>query len=105
MLLEAHMKKITKLSLLLLVVVLSFSMIGCDWLLEEVASSLAAPQGYVYNVKTGDPLSGVEVQLRDTSGTVKYTDTTSSSGYYTFSDVEYGTFELTAVDGASEYVF
>lgn len=97
------MQKLKKPALLLIVVAASFAMAGCDWLLEEVSSALAAPQGYVYDVSTGEPIVGATVRLIDTNGTVAYTDTSSATGYFTFSDVEYGTFELTAT--ATGYAF
>ena len=65
---------------------------GC----QVIAAALASPDGYVYDGKTGDPLEGVTVTLTSTDGTgTPLTATTTSTGYYNFGDIEYGTFELT----------
>ena len=58
------MKKITKLSLLIFVVVLSFSMIGCDWMLEEVFKTYNV-NGDVVNAK----LDGSETNYWTKDGT------------------------------------
>lgn len=61
-----------------------------------IAAALAAPQGYVYNGRTGAAIPNVTVQLKDMNGTVLKSATTNNNGYYSFLDVDYGTFELTA---------
>lgn len=88
-------KKIVLGAIALLVVALfSFSLTGCDWFL----SAVAAPQGYVIDAKTGDPISGATVTLTplDAGKTASFTAVTSTNGYYSFLNVEYGKFELTA---------
>lgn len=92
------MKK-TKWILGAVVAALIIGMTGCG----AIAAALAAPQGYVYDGRTGDPLSGVTVQLKDLSGNILKTATTSSTGYYSFSSVDYGEFELTAT--GNDHVF
>jgi hypothetical protein len=67
---------------------------------EAIITAMAAPQGYVFDARTGDPIVGATVTL---TGSTNKTATTGSSGYYTFSDVDYGTFELTAT--STGYVF
>lgn len=55
------------------------------------------PNGYVYDTNTGSALSGATVSLSGIGNTRSYTDTTNSSGYYSFSsNVEYGKYEITA---------
>lgn len=96
------MKKRSKTFLMIITaVVVIFGFAGCDWFLDV----LIAPDGYVYDAKTGEPISGVTVQLKRENGTVAFTATSGSTGYYTFTEgVEYGTFELTATKTGG-YVF
>lgn len=88
-------KKIVLGALTLLVAALvSFSLTGCEWFL----SAVAAPQGYVIDAKTGNPISGATVTLTplDAGKTTSFTAVTGENGYYSFLNVEYGKFELTA---------
>ncbi len=75
---------------------------------------LAAPQGYVVDALTGDPIQNANVTLtartqavaplatdkeRQDAAAVEaqnFSATTDASGYYTFTDVEYGSYVLTA---------
>lgn len=76
---------------------------GCEFL-SSLFSVLAAPQGYVVDGRTGEALSGVTVELKNVdTGAVTFTATTSETGYYTFTEVEYGVFELTGT--LSGYTF
>ena len=66
---------------------------GCEWLF----GALAAPQGYVVDAKSGDPISGASVTLTSLeTGGSSFTAVTGDTGYYTFLDVAYGEYELTA---------
>jgi hypothetical protein len=103
---EENMRKILW---IILVVGLVFTLAGCEWL-GALLAAMAAPQGYVLNAKTGAGIS-------DVSMTMTYLDTpaegeeapgpfiavSGTDGYYTFLDVAYGTYELTA--SKSGYVF
>ncbi len=96
-------KLLTILTVLALVLVIPGFFSGCG-IFDDVADYLAAPQGYVYNGKTGEPLADATIQLIDiNSGAVLKTATSDYDGWYSFSDVDFGTFELTGQkDG---YVF
>ena len=94
------MKKILLIGVAVMLALSVFTFTSCEWLIEEIAAAMAAPQGYVFDARTGDPVLGATVTL---TGSTTKTATTSSSGYYTFSDVDYGTFELTAT--SADYVF
>jgi len=54
------------------------------------------PDGYVVNAKTGAPVDAASVTLTKIGSTTVYTETTDSSGYYSFSEWERGQVELTA---------
>ena len=97
------MKKIIIISAAVLLAFTAFSFTSCEVTITDYVDILAAPQGYVYDGRTGDPIANVGVQLRNSSGTAVKTATTTSTGYYTFSDVEFATFELTASDTAGDY--
>jgi len=83
------------------VITIVFFMTGC----QELFEALAAPQGYVYSSETGEPISDVTVELKTLTGTVLQSATTNTNGYYSFSDVDYGKFELTATDDDTSYVY
>lgn len=90
-------KTILKTVLVLLIVgtILS-AFVGCDFL-ADLFAYLAAPQGYVVDVKTGEPISGATVTLTSLeTGGSSFTAASSATGYYVFADVEYGKYELTA---------
>jgi len=97
-------KTILKTALVLLIVgtILS-AFVGCDFL-ADLFAYLAAPQGYVVDVKTGDPIASAEVTLTslETDG-LEFTATTSATGYYAFADVEYGEYELTATKDGNTF--
>lgn len=54
------------------------------------------PDGYVIDAKTGLAIDAASVTLTKVDGTAVYTETTDSSGYYSFSNYASGQFELTA---------
>lgn len=89
------MKHLRTIGLVAIGAAVVFGISGCGWFADEVARALAAPDGYVFNVTDGTPLSNATVTLTAADGETLETNT-GSDGYYKFEDIEYGVFELTA---------
>lgn len=87
-------KTISRIVIAGLVLAVFVTMGSCEWFVEEV---LLSAGGYIVDARgnTGD-LSGFTVTLESTTGTYSKTATTNTNGYYSFSDVESGTFTVSA---------
>jgi len=83
-----------------------YQCIGGEWMLVEEDSlecgyvppvELASLYGIVTDADTGSPVGGIVVTLGN------WSTTTSSSGQYSFNDVEPGTYSLMFTDPRGEY--
>ena len=101
------MKKMGKLALLLAIVALAFTMVGCDdWLLEMEYYTVDV-SGRMIDAKdttesTGKGLTETTVKLLNESGTQIASTTTTSTGYFSFSGLEPGSYTITGTKDTSE---
>jgi hypothetical protein len=67
------------------------------WAGVTVSDTNGAIAGYVYNGRTGDPLSGCTVELRNADGTVIISVVTDKNGFYSFSMLTPGEYIVTSM--------
>lgn len=84
----------SRLTILFAAVIVSVALTGCEWFVEEV---LFGAGGYVVDARgAATDMSGFDVTLTSVNGKESDSDATSSSGRFSFSNLESGTYIVTA---------